>query len=137
MVTSMPMPRETSMLPKWKRFVDALGGRDKAMQLLGIGPSTLYRWTHGTTKQQFSGDEISLIRKLAKKYKATNPLLDVQRLELLGAALLHIEQEPQRHMPTRAIAHVRSFYTEEDLVSLAEDDSVSANVLRAVTLLLE
>jgi len=130
------MARPTTIPRAWLPLVQAYGGNANLAREMGVSQGTLRRMSRG--ESPISTAMANHIDQLAKARRVSNPLRtmsrpkrDVRTLELLGDAIR------QGIFPQRAIKHALKLYTVEDLIALAEDDTMSVNVLRAAAYLLE
>ena len=125
------MSRRSTLPEPWLNLANAVGGLVALRAALGWPYMVFYRRARGLVKIPKT-DQI-VIAQLAKQHHVMSPLTeDVSQLEFFGEALA-LGMPPSQNETVR----LKSIYSTEQLVQLAESETASVNALRAATHLLD
>lgn len=134
------MARPTTLSPEWQSLAQAVGGIERLRRELGWGTMVFYRRTRNRVRLPRA--DRMMVETLAAKHGLPSPIpegpaeippeLDLTPLELAGKGLAL-----GFPIAKNAIKSLRETYTDDQLVIIADSESIKADILRAATYLLE
>jgi hypothetical protein len=140
------LPNKTTLPAEWLVLAEAYGGVSRLQEEIGLPAMTFWRIARGVVRPR--PIVVKLVERLAREKNIPSPFdkptvvehvavhrkldeNDLRALELMGENLAR-----GRFVPEKTLEYARKNFPERELVRLADDDSASTNVQRAVAHLL-